>query len=146
MFQPVSDPLQDGLRFFRHLIPANPTTFLTVGLPMTGQDYGLTVFHTFNDSGLDPNSSPAVICPCVPKLEGNNRLHTFWFRLISTFSLLALTEFKRWFTYVSHTTEPSPAPTLVLVGQTVPHGAVLDSIESEYVVSAASHLTVTSDA
>ena len=32
-FEPVSTPLQDGLRFFRHLNPAPPSVCLTVHLP-----------------------------------------------------------------------------------------------------------------
>jgi len=33
MFQPLSEPLQPGIRFFQPPIPAQPTAFLTVRLP-----------------------------------------------------------------------------------------------------------------
>ncbi len=48
---PVSDPLQAGLRLLRNLIPAPPTAFLAVRLPLAGQRYGLTVFHLSDTVG-----------------------------------------------------------------------------------------------
>lgn len=43
MLQPLSVPLQYGLRFFRLLLPARPTASLAVRLPR-GQSFGLTTF------------------------------------------------------------------------------------------------------
>jgi hypothetical protein len=52
---PVSTPLQDGIRYFRHLTPAYPTVCLTVHLPaLAWQKYGVTTFHvidTMDDLG-----------------------------------------------------------------------------------------------
>jgi hypothetical protein len=44
MSQPVSRPLQTGIRFLRIPLPAPPLALLTVGLPI-GQRYGLTLFR-----------------------------------------------------------------------------------------------------
>jgi hypothetical protein len=44
MSQPVSRPLQTGVRFLRIPLPAPPMALLTVGLPF-GQRYGLTLFR-----------------------------------------------------------------------------------------------------
>ncbi|MPW11608.1 hypothetical protein GCT19_40315 [Paraburkholderia sp. CNPSo 3155] len=43
MLQPLSGPLQPGIRFLRFLIPAQSTISLAVHLPR-GQLYGLTTF------------------------------------------------------------------------------------------------------
>jgi len=45
----VSDPLQAGVRLLRDLLPAPPTAFLAVGLPLAGRGYGFTVFRS-NDA------------------------------------------------------------------------------------------------
>ena len=37
---------------------------------------------------LEAVSYTHLVCPCVPSLQENIRLHTFWFRLISNFSLV----------------------------------------------------------
>jgi len=46
MFQPLSAPLQDGIRFLPDLVPTLPWSFLTVRLPdMIGRKYGISVFR-----------------------------------------------------------------------------------------------------
>ena len=45
---PLSAPLQTGIRFLRLPLPAAPSAFLTVGLPL-GRSYGLTTFR-LNDT------------------------------------------------------------------------------------------------
>jgi hypothetical protein len=42
--QPISVPLQSGLRFFSTLIPASPSVSLTASLPLAGSDAGLPCF------------------------------------------------------------------------------------------------------
>jgi len=42
--QPTSAPLQSGLRFLSHLIPASPSVRLTASLPLAGSDTGLPCF------------------------------------------------------------------------------------------------------
>lgn len=45
-FEPVSIPLQNGIRFFRHLNPAFPTVCLAVYLLATGErKYWVTTFR-----------------------------------------------------------------------------------------------------
>ena len=63
MFQPLSEPLQPGVRFFQPPIPAQPTAFLAVRLPkLTAlrQPYGLTTFPARYTTGLGPAFSPVV--------------------------------------------------------------------------------------
>ncbi|TRZ57345.1 hypothetical protein DZA28_29690 [Pseudomonas alloputida] len=59
MFQPLSEPLQPGIRFLCDPIPAPPTAHLTVHLPQ-GQQYGLTTFLTCHTSRLEPAFLPEV--------------------------------------------------------------------------------------
>ncbi|AXK65697.1 hypothetical protein CN645_12245 [Burkholderia sp. IDO3] len=62
MSQPLSAPLQRGIRFFRPPIPARSTAFLAVRLPsvLPRQPYGLTTFPACHTTGLGPASPPAV--------------------------------------------------------------------------------------
>jgi hypothetical protein len=47
MFQPLSPPLQRGIRFFRHHLPAGHSAFVAIGLPSLAREdaYGLTKFR-----------------------------------------------------------------------------------------------------
>ena len=62
MFQPLSAPLQNGLRFFLVPLPAAPTVFLAVHLPFLAT---LRVYPVPLESlnGSDPSSSPAAHRP-----------------------------------------------------------------------------------
>ena len=63
MFQPLSGPLQPGIRFLQPPIPAQPTAFLAVRLPKPtalGQPYGLTTFPARYKTGLGPAYSPVA--------------------------------------------------------------------------------------
>jgi len=63
MFQPLSVPLQNGIRFLRNPLPALPTVPLTVhlliGFPLK-QQYGLTAFPICHTTGLEPAFPPMV--------------------------------------------------------------------------------------
>jgi hypothetical protein len=63
-FKPLSRPLQPGVRFFHHPLPAFPAAFLAIGLPtqFCGRKYGLTQFHASNTNRLGPASSPTALC------------------------------------------------------------------------------------
>lgn len=53
-FWPVSNPLQDDIRFFRHLNPTPPTACLAVCLPLR-RKYWVSTFHIYdpaNDLGV----------------------------------------------------------------------------------------------
>ncbi|KAA1005120.1 hypothetical protein FVF58_30275 [Paraburkholderia panacisoli] len=62
MSQPLSGPLQPGLRFFRPPIPAQSTASLTVRLParLRWQPYRLTTFPACHTTDLGSAYSPAV--------------------------------------------------------------------------------------
>lgn len=62
--RPVSQSLQLGIRFFHIPIPALPTVFLTVHLPLPAAIRAYPVPHVF-PSGADPSFTPVVICPRV---------------------------------------------------------------------------------
>ncbi|CAG9923349.1 hypothetical protein M089_2111 [Bacteroides ovatus str. 3725 D9 iii] len=49
MFQPLSAPLQNGIRFFHIPLPAFHSAFLTVCLPAVIQEkYGFTMFLVYD--------------------------------------------------------------------------------------------------
>ncbi len=59
MSQPLSGPLQAGLRFLPHPLPAAPSARLAAGLPSREND-GLTTLHRRNPRGLGPASTPVA--------------------------------------------------------------------------------------
>lgn len=93
MFQPLSRPLQPGVRFLCDPIPAPPTVFLTVHLPK-GQRYGLTTFPVCHTTGLGPTFFTGDLGRRrIPSSDGNNRSRTFWFKPVSSFGLAMFTVF-----------------------------------------------------
>ncbi|TCK95557.1 hypothetical protein B0G74_2183 [Paraburkholderia sp. BL9I2N2] len=62
MSQPLSGPLQPGIRFFRPPIPAPSTAFLAVHLParLRWRRYGLTAFPACHTTDLGSAYSPTV--------------------------------------------------------------------------------------
>ena len=62
ILQPLSIPLQNGLRFFLVPLPAAPTVSLAVHLPFPATLRAYPVPHIFQ-SEADPFSLPAVHCP-----------------------------------------------------------------------------------
>ena len=70
--EPVSAPLQDGIRFFRHLNPAPPTVCLAVQLPLDklrAEIRGFHVPHNNPMSDLGAPCTPAVLQFRVSTLE-----------------------------------------------------------------------------
>ena len=59
MSQPLSGPLQVGLRFLPRPLPAAPSARLAAGLPSREGD-GLTTLHRRNPRGLGPASTPVA--------------------------------------------------------------------------------------
>ncbi len=92
MFQPLSEPLQPGIRFLCDPIPAPPTARLAVRLPR-GQQYGLTTFPICHTTGLGPAYSPVVLRRRIPIIDRDNRPHTFWLLPNSSFGNLIITTF-----------------------------------------------------
>ncbi|MCT7066683.1 hypothetical protein [Salmonella enterica] len=62
MFQPVSRPLQPGVRFLRTPLPEAPTAFLAVRLPLLAALRAYPVPHVSQD-GADPSYTLAACCP-----------------------------------------------------------------------------------
>ena len=60
MSQPVSRPLQTGIRFLRTPLPATPTAFLAVRLPLPAACRAYPVSHESPD-GADPSCAPAAL-------------------------------------------------------------------------------------
>ena len=81
MLQPVSAPLQDGIRFFQPLTPAPPTVCLAVSpAPIQqGRKYGVSTFRASDDcvGDLGPFCTPAALCPRRGTVTSPDRLHTF---------------------------------------------------------------------
>ena len=60
MSQPVSHPLQTGIRFLRTPLPTAPTAFLAVRLPLPATRWAYPVPHKSQD-GADPSNSTGGI-------------------------------------------------------------------------------------
>ena len=144
MFQPLSKPLQPGVRFLCDPIPAPPTVFLTVHLP-TGQRYGLTTFPVCHTTGLGPTFSPVILKATYPQAL---RRYPITYLLVQACQQLWLGNaygVYQWFTYVTHTSQPSASTR---------HCSESPHLSSRrectrgggYIVRRASHTTVASDA
>ena len=59
MSQPLSGPLQAGLRFLPHPVPAAPSARLAARFPLR-EGYGLTTFRPWNAGGLGRASAPVA--------------------------------------------------------------------------------------
>lgn len=149
MFQPLSGPLQPGVRFLRPPIPALPTAFLTVRLPALTrwQQYGLTTFPACHTTDLGSASPPAVQRRRNPSFERVIRPHTFWFMPDSSLGTSTTYEVYQQFTYVNHVGQPSSlTPSLLGVSTHVSRDSCVPETSGGYIVRRASHPTVTSDA
>lgn len=123
LIQSVSTPLQGGIRFFRHPLPAFSTVFLTVDLPChTGQwrKYGLTEFHNRHKDGLGPAYSPMTQCQRAPRCKRDNQSCTILVKAYQQLWLHAVDGVYQQFTYVGHTNQPSVSPACCSQGL---HGA-----------------------
>ncbi|ASA19122.1 hypothetical protein FA326_10230 [Pseudomonas aeruginosa] len=67
MSQPLSRPLQPGIRFLCDPIPAPPTVRLAAPLPR-GRRYGLTTFPICHTTGLGLAFSPVVLKATYPHI------------------------------------------------------------------------------
>jgi len=108
-YETLSDPLQAGIRFLYYPMPTSLSASLAGCFPFR-EEYGVPKFRISNNDGLDSAFSPIAVCPCNPRDNGINQLHTFWFKPFSIFGLSCFYEVYQQFTYVSHTTKPTPYP------------------------------------
>ena len=66
MLQLLSTPLQSGIGFLQHPLPAIPTTHLAVCLPRRGGMSGLPCFAYAAPNDLAPASTPTVVSSVCP--------------------------------------------------------------------------------
>jgi|GEM_PF-2502248 len=105
--QPLSGPLQSGIRFLRFPLPALPTAFLTVGLPLRGSYTGLPCSAQFARDGLGSAYPPVALVSVPPQLEKEGPARfPFWVRPVSVFGLLRIDDVYQQFTCVNHTVQP----------------------------------------
>ena len=85
----LSFPLQKGLCFFRHPLPACVSAGLAASFPRRNlrDAIGFTVFRIDDTNGEDAVFRPEASCPCIPNIQRDNRLHAFWPRPVSIFGL-----------------------------------------------------------
>lgn len=93
MLQSLSAPLQNGLGFLRHPLPAIPSAFLAdAPAPKPGRDVRFTMLSSNDTDELAPAlHTGSLKCPCVPGVQRNNRLRAFWPEPLSTFGSLSVT-------------------------------------------------------
>ena len=68
MSQPLSGPLQAGLRLLPRPLPAAPSARLAAGLP-SREDDGLHTLHRRNPRGLGPASTPVARSSCAGRVR-----------------------------------------------------------------------------
>ena len=115
MSQPLSDPLQVGLRFLPRPLPAAPSAHLAAGLP-SREDDGLTTLHRWNPRGLGPALTPVALHLRRMSLQHPD-LATYHFgpSLSAPLACLCLRRLRR-FTWVGRTTRPwSPTAAVLAV-------------------------------
>jgi hypothetical protein len=115
MSQPLSGPLQAGLRFLPRPLPAAPSAHLAAGLP-SREDDGLTTLHRRNPRGLGPAFTPVALHLRRGTLQPPD-LATYRFgpSLSAPLACLCLRRLRR-FTWVGHTTRPwSPTAAVLAV-------------------------------
>jgi hypothetical protein len=115
MSQPLSDPLQAGLRFLPRPLPAAPSAHLTAGLP-SREDDGLTTLHRRNPRGLGPALTPVALHLRRMSLQ-HPGLATYLFGPSLSAPLACLCLRRLWrFTWVGPTTRPwSPTAAVLAV-------------------------------
>ena len=93
MLQSLSAPLQNGLRFLQHPMPAIPSAFLADAPAFTRRrNVGFMMLSSSDTNELAPAvHTGSLECPCVPSVQRNNRLRAFWPEPISIFGSLGLT-------------------------------------------------------
>ena len=116
LFQPLSTPLQDGLRFFRVPVPAISSACLAAAY----RD-GLTVFCIGNKSGLGLLYPPVALDVHERTRKiASTRHGAFWLKPVSIFGLLPGYDVYQAFTCVDHTTHSSPRSAVMLADPRVP--------------------------
>ena len=145
MLQSLSAPLQSGLRFFQHPMPAIPSAFLAGAPAFTRRrNVGFMMLSSSDTNELAPAvHTGSLECPCVPSVQRNNRLRAFWPEPVSIFGSLGLTMLMAvHLCWASHSACPSDRIDARSLGNHLT--AFSASPGCQDVVSAASDKTVTS--
>lgn len=145
MSQPVSRPLQPGIRFFHHPLPAPPSDRLTAHLPVAWRRYGLTLFHINDKSGLGSAFPPVACCSRIPICKRDPKLRAFWLEPVSAFGSLTLTMFISGSHPLTHTTQPQP-PGRMRLRRFPTSSRFRVALRRGTVVPRASHNPITQDA
>lgn len=144
MSQPVSEPLQPGIRFLQPPLPTPPTAVLAVGLPRGADVWAYPVPQLQRD-GEGSLSTPATLwSACV-----QNRLNApvriaFALSLIASLAGLYSRRLRE-FTFVNHATRARLSPALMLAGVTFA-SRLGPGLTAPVVVLNAPHPAVTNDA
>lgn len=98
MFQPLSAPLQDGIRFFRSPLPAVPTARLAARLPASRvgarRGNGFTLFHDNDTNGEGPACPPMAQCSTCRDSKTRQHGHLpFWLEPIAVVGSVMVTVF-----------------------------------------------------
>ena len=93
MSQPLSTPLQGGLRFFQPPKPALPTAFLADAPALMRRKDGIAMLSCNDTDELVPAyHTGSHCCPCAPSVQWDSRLRClFWLEPVSIFGSLGLT-------------------------------------------------------
>lgn len=143
--QPVSGPLQSGIRFFHDPLPAPPSDPLAVHLPVAWRRYGLTLFHINDTSGLG-SAFPPVACRSRPPIyKRESKLHAFWPEPISAFGSSTLTMFISGSLTLTNTTQPQP-PRHMRLRHSLTPSRFRVALRRGTLVPRASHNPITQDA
>jgi hypothetical protein len=148
MFQPLSGPLQSGIRFFQPPIPAQPTAFLTVRLPEPDRAPAAIrayhVPHALHDRVRACLFAGGPMATC-PVQESGQPTTYLLVSAIQQLGHLRNYDVYQQFTFVAHIGQPRISTPLLL-------GVSTPQLHSHRVplwghfVRRASHPTVTSDA
>jgi len=145
MSQPVSGPLQSGIRFFHDPLPAPPSDPLAVHLPVAWRRYGLTLFHINDTSGLG-SAFPPVACRSRPPIyKRESKLHAFWPEPVSAFGSSTLTMFISSSLTLTNTTQPQP-PRHMRLRHSLTPSRFRVALRRGTLVPGASHNRITPDA
>ena len=93
MLQSLSAPLQNGLGFLRHPLPAIPSAFLADAPASTRRrNVGFIMFGCNDTNELTPAShTGSCVCPRAPCVRRSNPLRAFWPEPVSVFGSLSMT-------------------------------------------------------
>jgi hypothetical protein len=110
--QPLSTPLQNGLRFFHTPIPAIPSACLTACFPLDEGNYGLTTFRFCDHNRLGLSSPPTVLFAHGRKASTScTHCFAFWLKPGTyAFSLVLITAFIRHSRLLTILPNSSPLP------------------------------------